>query len=157
LVVVVGFTPQNAIHRLFGHQVQSVAQSDVGRREALSGTVDAIKSEPLTGVGFTDPLGGHDAFLQLWAAGGVLALGGGVLLVVTILSMLGRRSGALSSEHLAPELIAGAISLAGLLVALLLQNALWNRYIWITLAASAVAVAATHPRVRSTGSAAGAT
>src|SRR5262249_13902931 len=105
LVIVVGFTSQNAFHRLFGHDVQSVALSDVGRREALAGTIGAIERRPLTGVGFTDPLGGHDAFLQLWAAGGVLAFCGGVLLVATVLSMLRRSPIVSHSERLAPELI----------------------------------------------------
>ena len=72
VAAVVGFstlTSENAIARTFSPQSLTARASDQERRAAFSAMADEIEREPLTGVGFSNPLGGHDAYLQLWAAG----------------------------------------------------------------------------------------
>lgn len=147
IAAIVGFSalpPQNAIGRTFNPQATSATASDLVRRAAFSEMADQIRRKPITGVGFSDPLGGHDAYLQLWAAGGIFAFLGGLLVI-------GSAGGAAArSRRLAPPrsvhdpswpLLASTISLSGLLVALAFQNVLWPRYIWVTMALVAASYA----------------
>jgi O-antigen ligase len=110
--------------------------------------VDDIRSAPFTGVGFADPLRGHDAYLQLWAGGGLLGLlGGGVLLLVAAAAvrLLRRLPTPRSLADRSLPLFSATVSLTGLLVALAFQNLLWGRYLWVCAAvvASGALVAST--------------
>ena len=149
-ITLIGFatvTPQNAIQRAFGNDL-GTATSDVERRIAFEDITAQIRAHPVTGVGFSDPLAGHDAYLQLWAAGGVFALTGGILLIVATGAavLLSRRlpRPRTTADPCWP-LLAATISMGGLLVALAFQNVLWGRYIWVAAAllaaSSAVAIA----------------
>lgn len=136
---VVGFsalTPENAIERSL-NPIASASGSNEARRMLFSEMVTEIRQHPLTGVGFSDPLGGHDAYLQLWAAGGVMAFVGGLLVVAVAGSAVAesrRLRTPRSNFDPAFPLLAATISLMGLLAALAFQNALWNRYIWVGVA-----------------------
>ncbi len=151
VAAIVGFsalTPQNAIARLFNTQAVFVTASDQARRAAFSEMVDQIRRKPITGVGFSDPLTGHDSYLELWAAGGIFAFLGGLLVI-------GSAGGAVvRSRRLAPPrsvhdpswpLLASTISLSGVLAAFMFENTLWNRYFWVMVAlvAASYAVAGT--------------
>jgi O-antigen ligase len=153
-IALVGFasvTPENAIQRAFAANAVVVA-SDVERRTAFDNMTDQIRSHPITGVGFSDPLAGHDAYLQLWAAGGLFALAGGIL-VVGATGAAARVSWRLPRPHKTDDpswpLLAAIVSMSGLLVALAFQPVLWSRYIWVTAAllaaSSAVAVGPRRP------------
>jgi hypothetical protein len=152
-IALVGFatlTPENAIRRAFRGDIV-VATSDVQRRTAFDEMTARIRSHPLTGVGFSDPLAGHDAYLQLWAAGGLFALAGGIL-VVGATGAAARLSWRLPPPIKIDDpswpLLATTISMSGLLVALAFQPVLWSRYIWVTaalLAASSVVAVTQSP------------
>ena len=111
---------------------------------------DQILRKPITGVGFSDPLAGHDAYLQLWAAGGIFAFLGGLLVIGSAVGAVARL------RRLAPPrsvydpswpLLASTISLSGLLAALAVQNLLWTRYIWVTVALVAASSAVAGPKL----------
>jgi O-antigen ligase len=134
-------TPDNAIVRTFNAQSASAALSDQGRRIGFSEMADKIRRKPITGAGFSDPLGGHDAYLQLWAAGGIVAFFGGILLIASGRGAIARLRRLVPPRSVYEQtwpLLASTISLTGLMVALVFQNGLWNRYIWVTVALVAV-------------------
>lgn len=144
---IVGFsalTTENAISRTFNGEAISAAASNQERRAAFSEMADQIRQEPITGVGFSAPLGGHDAYLQLWAAGGVFAFLGGLVVIGSAgraAACLRRKGPPRSVHERSWPLLASTISLSGLLVALAFQNVLWSRYIWVTVALVAVSSA----------------
>lgn len=137
LIAATSLTPENAVNRAFNPRLASVSLSDEERHKVFSEMITTIRHHPLTGVGFDDPLGGHDAYLQLWAAGGLLAFLGGLLVISVLVGAVVtlHRTGRVQStvdRHFA--LLATTVGLSGLAVALLFQNVLWHRYIWIAVA-----------------------
>lgn len=149
LIALVGFstlTPENAVSRSFGGEVLSAARSDAERQIALSEMIDQIRGHPITGVGFLNPLGGHDAYLQLWAAGGIFAFVGGLVVVGSAVAAATLSRGLARPRSIYDPswpLLATTISLSALLVALAFQSTLWSRYIWISVALVAVSSAIT--------------
>lgn len=153
LLVFGGLTAENSVRRLLG-ATSSTAASDAIRQSAFDAMMDEIRTAPVTGVGFAEPLRGHDAYLQLWAAGGLLGLAGaGVLLAVAaaVFRSLRRVPPPRSLGDASLPLFASTVSLSGLLVALAFQNLLWGRYLWVM-----VALVAAGSRVVRAGSATGA-
>jgi len=130
----------NAVDRLFG-RVPGVAQSNAARHQALVDNLARVRDHPITGSGFEHALEAHNVFLQLWASGGVLALAGFAVIVAATMRPLARsRLAALRRDD--PELVPLAVGFGGgfvgFLVAGIFNNALWDRYIWLTPAALAV-------------------
>lgn len=147
-------TSENAISRTFDSESISAAASNQGRRAAFSEMADQIERQPITGVGFSDPLGGHDAYLQLWAAGGVFAFLGGLLVIGSAAgaaARLRRRAPPGSVHERSWPLLASTLGLTGLLVALAFQNVLWTRYVWVTVALVAASSAVGGAANRSSG------
>jgi O-Antigen ligase len=145
---------ENALGRTLGTNSSSVVESNRERSALLAQMIEEINREPITGVGFGDPLGGHGAYLQLWAAGGILAFLGGFMVIATACTAVGyavKLESPTSIHASSWPLLASSISLSGLLVALTFQNLLWHRFIWITVAlvGAAAAVAGSRRSVRS--------
>jgi O-antigen ligase len=144
-----GLTAENSLRRLLGEQ-RSSAGSDRLREVAFDDMMADIRSAPVTGVGFAEPLRGHDAYLQLWAAGGLLGFLGGLVLVATAASafvVLRRVPPPRLLRDTSLPLLGAIASLTGLLVGLGFQNLLWGRYLWVCVAlvAGGALVAARRP------------
>jgi O-antigen ligase len=128
----------NTLARLIGTGDQEVARgvgvSDAGRRELLSAGFDRVFSNPLTGSGFENALVSHDIYLQLWASAGVLGLVGMSIVITALLNVPARGLFARTRPVSPPAilLMGSAASYFGYLVAGLFQNALWDRYLWLT-------------------------
>jgi O-antigen ligase len=119
-----------AVHRLDGSD--SVSQSDAERSALLHHAFSQFRAHPLTGAGFAVVRNAHDIYLQLLAAGGVLALISFLLFAGGILS-LGvrlRRAKALppATQHLAAACTA---SMTVWLVCGILANQIFDRYLYL--------------------------
>jgi O-antigen ligase len=143
-----GLTAENSIRRLLGDRSSSAA-SDRLREVAFDEMMADIRSSPVTGLGFADPLRGHDAYLQLWAGGGLLGLLGGGALLLTVwgaVLLLRRVPSPRSRADVSLPLLSATVSLTGLLVALAFQNLLWGRYLWVCVAVVASSALAASDR-----------
>jgi hypothetical protein len=125
----------SGLGRLFGDG--STPASDVSRIEGLSTSIDRFERHPLTGEGFEFAQEAHNIYLQVLAAAGPLGLIGLVVVAGSVVraSSAGVRaaSGRVSGDH---ALLAGlAGGYVGYLVAGLFQNILWDRYLWLYIAA----------------------
>lgn len=129
--------PANSgLGRLFGDG--STPASDVSRIDHLSASVDRFERHPLTGEGFEFAQAAHNIYLQVLVAAGPLGLIGLVVVAGSVLrvSWAGVRAGSwrVSGDH---ALLAGlAGGYVGYLVAGLFQNILWDRYLWLYVAAT---------------------
>ena len=135
LTGVVDVPAQSALGRLFGDV--AVPAGDVSRIDLLGSSVDRFASHPLTGEGFEFAQEAHNIYLQVLVAAGPLGLIGLVVVAGSVLraSTAGARStsGPVTGDH---ALLAGlAGGYVGYLVAGLFQNILWDRYLWLYVAA----------------------
>jgi O-antigen/teichoic acid export membrane protein len=131
---------QNALDRALIAGDRSVYLSDAVREENRRRTLELIDRNPLTGAGFEHALRAHNVYLQLLVIGGPLTLVGFCLIAlgsVRALARLPRRVRLRPAEALAVGLAAAVV---GFVVAGAHQNALWDRYIWVTAGLAAVAV-----------------
>ncbi len=136
-----GFGTSNAASRLVGVDGLGSAASDAERWLLLNATLDSLDVSPLLGAGFESALEAHNVYLQVWAGAGVIGLAGVLLLGWTaVRRYLDAR--ALARRHADPFL-ALAVGLAcgwlGYFVVALLQNPLWDRYVWVPAALVMVA------------------
>jgi len=130
-------SPENAVTRLFHPSSQSASVSDVDRRSRLTEMINEIERHPVRGNGFADPLKGHNAYLQLWAAAGLLGFIGGVGVLASTGLALWRariRDANADERSVGWPLAASSLGLAGALVAMGFQNLLWVRYVWFVVA-----------------------
>jgi len=146
LAVVVGVvhpSTDTGLGRVMGDR--STIESDAGRMEHLARSVDRVRSNPLTGEGFTRAGDAHNIYLQVLVAAGPLGLIGLVVAAGSILTAgLGRLRLRLPGDDRA--LLAGLTAgYAGYLVASGFQNNLSQRYLWLYVAAL-VSLAASHAR-----------
>jgi hypothetical protein len=111
------------LHRPVTTRIFGDPASDAARRFHLEVAVDRIRRAPLTGEGFRFLEEAHSVPIQLWAAGGLLTIvGGGILLAAPIVYRWSDRR-----EPLTHWLIAGWTAF---LVSAVVQNIVVNRYLW---------------------------
>jgi O-antigen ligase len=121
--------PHNAITRSLGDV--TTATSDEGRSVLLSGGVQSIADNPLTGAGLEHALQAHNVYVQMAASAGILGLLGFVLVAGTTLRAGLARAPVRRADDLAVGFVAGY---AGYLVGAFFQNLLWDRYLWLHVA-----------------------
>jgi O-antigen ligase len=117
----------NGVGRLLGDE--TVAGSNAKRVDEVATSLEQIWEHPVTGSGFGAALEAHNIYLQLWQAGGVLALGG--VAVNWALAIGALRQGRRQQDGL---LIGLASAYVAYLVMGLVGNQLWDRYIWVIFA-----------------------
>lgn len=135
LAGVVHLPADTGLARLFGDG--STSGSDASRIDLLSSSIDRYERHPLTGEGFEFAQEAHNVYLQVLGASGPLGFLGLVVVVGSVLKAARRgiRAGParVGGEH---ALLAGlAAGYVGYLVAALFQNILWDRYLWLYIAA----------------------
>lgn len=147
LAGVVNVPAQSGLGRLLGDG--STPASDVSRIDHLSSSIDRFQRHPLTGEGFEFAQEAHNIYLQVLVAAGPLGLIGLVLVAGSVLraGKAGVRasSGRVTGDH---ALLAGlAGGYVGYLAAGLFQNILWDRYLWLYVAAILALAASLRPGV----------
>ena len=117
----------NAISRLIGQG--DASESDAGRELRYDRAWSRIEENPILGNGFADVRFGHSLYLQTWDGAGVL----GIIGVATIVLI---STAAWISARKRRSLVAVVAwsSYIGYLVAAILSNQMWDRYIWAVLA-----------------------
>jgi hypothetical protein len=129
--------PGDALQRLLtiDNTASGVAQSNVGRQEALLEGFRAIEERPFIGSGLAKGRAAHNVYLQVFASTGLIGFVGFLTVIWATMKpafdLRSRRTVAISSS--ARVLVLGLCAgYAGFLVADLFQNALWERYMWLT-------------------------
>jgi O-antigen ligase len=148
LAGVVHFPADTGVARLFGGA--STPGSNASRVEHLQRSLSRFERHPLTGEGFEFAQEAHNVYLQTLVAAGPLGLIGFVLAAASVLKagsrrgLGGGRGRATGDRALLAGLTGGYL---GYLVAGLFQNILWDRYLWLYVAAilSVAANLAAHP------------
>jgi hypothetical protein len=120
-----------AVHRLTGND-PSVSVSDSERRVALRAGLSDFRAHPLTGNGYATVRDAHMVYLQLLAAGGILALGAFLVFAYGVLAVgLRLRSAsdfAPSTQNLAAALTA---SMGVWLASGVVSNQVYDRYLYL--------------------------
>jgi len=121
--------------RILNSQSTSVTGSDEERRQKLGEALDQIRDQPIVGQGFAHALDAHNVYLQVWGIGGVIAFFGFILVLrrVVYLPISLRYRNPEIIQYEMPQLMMGLLgSFLGFLVAEVFQNALWERFFWVT-------------------------
>jgi O-antigen ligase len=128
------FSQENAFTRLLGGGTAPAADQGRSIRYAVIG--QRIRDHPIIGNGFGDSRFGHSLYLQMWAIAGLL----GVIAIVLIVFAVARSWFAARKERdvFSVGLWSGY---GGYLVAALLSNQMWDRYLWLALALAIMAEA----------------
>lgn len=128
----------NALERLLpsNSTTSSVVDSNSERSERLSESFDQILKRPGLGVGLQEARAAHNVYLQLLSSTGLLGLVGFLMVAISSVKPLSlimqRRSKLAASLHEYSLLLGGLISgYVGLLVAEIVSNALWERFVWL--------------------------
>ena len=133
------------LDRLFGNA--SASRSDAERVGKLVNSYDRFAAHPLTGEGFEFAQEAHNVYLQVLVAAGPLGLVGLVVVVSFTLSGIlrsRRRPGTRATGDRA--LLAGlGAGYVGYLAAGAFQNILWDRYLWLYVAAAVTLAAQVRP------------
>lgn len=119
----------NAIQRSMG-DATSVA-SDRERLRLIESGLRTITVHPLTGTGFERVLDAHNVYVQLWAGAGVLGILGFLLAAGTVLRVGLRPPLGDPTRLLSSAFVAGYV---GYLATGMVQNFLWDRYLWLHVA-----------------------
>ncbi len=116
-----------ALHARLTSTASGVVASDVQRFQLRGYSVRAFNARPLTGVGYTVIDDAHDIYLQLLAAGGVVALGSFFVLIVGMFGVTRR------SLRSVDRLYAAALGAALLVWMLngLVGNQVTDRYLYV--------------------------
>lgn len=124
-------SPTNALARLLrqGAGLESAVAADELRRSAIERSLEGIASSPIVGGGFPELLAAHNIYVQAVVAGGFLGLVGIAVVVVAA----GRHALALMRSADRTAWLLTAV-LAAYLACGLLQNILFDRYVWVVLA-----------------------
>lgn len=118
----------SALGRLLGGKTSSV--SDESRREVADAAFQQFQSHPILGVGLVEPLQAHNIYLQVMAGLGVVGLLAFLLAVsATIRPVITVR----------PPFNLLALTALSYATVGFVSNALWDRYIWLTLALALLA------------------
>jgi hypothetical protein len=127
----------NGATRLLGDR--SSAESNAERVQDLQLSIDRFVRHPLTGEGFEFSQEAHNIYLQVLVAGGPVALLGLGLVVSSVLRPGLAIAGALRRARVSRNVLLplGMVSgYVGYLVASMFQNVLWDRYLWLFIAAA---------------------
>lgn len=115
---------------------RSTIESDTGRIQLLSRSLDRVREHPVTGEGFTRASEAHNIYLQVLVAAGPVGLLGLALVTHSILNVGFRgpqqKGFDVSNQALLTGLVVGY---AGYLAAGWFQNNLAERYLWLYVAA----------------------
>lgn len=131
----------NAVTRLLGQG--SAQAADEGRSIRYAVVEQRIRDHPFLGNGFGDSRFGHSLYLQMWSIAGLLGLVAVVILVASTVHawrLARRRNGRLA--------VALWSAYGGYLVAAILSNQMWDRYLWLVLALALLADRLDHDRAR---------
>jgi hypothetical protein len=143
---------ESSVGRLAGSQ--SARQSDASRLGLLRETIDRGSRSPFVGNGFELALQGHNIYLQLWSSAGIIGLVGFAMVVAALgrafISAAARRATTGPATPIMVGVMAGG---AAFLVSSLVQNVLWDRYLWlyfsIGLTVAVGVVSSSTPQLRS--------
>lgn len=132
---VVHVPADTGLGRLFGGA--SSLGSDASRVEHLGRSIARFERHPLTGEGFEFAQEAHNIYVQILVAAGPVGLIGLVLAVGTILKVSWHGARARPGRALGDHALLAGLGggYAGYLVAGLFQNILWDRYLWLYVAA----------------------
>lgn len=108
----------------------NVAESDAGRRQLLTESLDAFADHPIVGAGSDYLLLAHNSVVQVLAAGGIVLLLSLLPLLASAVPDLDRRSGIRVSP--------ASVAVVGWLVFGLFQNALTDRFLLLVVALAAL-------------------
>lgn len=129
-------SPASAIGRVFDSG--QAADSNFQRRVIMNETLEDIKAHPLTGVGFADATVGHNLYLQVIEAAGILGALAYIALAVSIIRPL--------AHARRDPLVAGFLAMyIGYLVAGLFSPQLWDRWLWFPIAVGLAAATYSAP------------
>ena len=136
LVGVIDVPAETGLGRLLGDE--TTVESDEGRIEHLARSVDRFERHPLTGEGFEFAQEAHNIYLQVLVAAGPLGLVGLSVVVGSVLTATKRgvRAGSRNARANAALLAGLAGGYAGYLITAAFQNILWDRYLWLYVAAA---------------------
>lgn len=118
----------NALGRLQGDSTTTF--SDEERRRALDEAIKMFKAHPMLGTGFEKALEAHNIYLEIGVAVGVIGLLGYLLILGATIYPL------FTIRHPYHRLAYPALAYA---MMGMLTNALWDRFIWATLALTLIA------------------
>lgn len=128
--------PENsALNRLL-HRSNSVELSNAERLNHLRDSISALQAHPWTGNGFANAGSAHDVMLQVAVASGLIGLAGFTLACSPMISPLWARDTGPWRWVALPAVT--------FLVAALISNNLWDRYVWFSLALGMLAYIQTH-------------
>lgn len=119
--------PNNGLGRLLGGGTAD--EADRGRDEKYRAVWERISDHPLVGNGFEQVRDGHSLYLQMWDAVGILGILAALVLVTA--ATFGYLKARKERRVLSVALWSGYI---GYLVAAILSNQMWDRYLWLALA-----------------------
>ncbi|MEA3412034.1 MAG: O-antigen ligase family protein [Pseudomonadota bacterium] len=118
-------------HRLTGSV--SIGQSDILRVEIFKRSFHEIAGSPVLGNGFSSVRDAHNIFVQVLQAGGLVALAGMCLYVIGYISTVMSLARGLVDERWSMIAKAIAASVFVWLVSGLVQNAIYDRYIYLPI------------------------
>lgn len=122
--------PNSALSRLIGDE--SVQIANASRLEVLTSNFDSFLASPLFGRGFANSLEAHNIYLQVATAAGVFGLIGFIFILYTAVRPLLRTDlGVLRWLAMPPlaYVVAGVVS-----------NTLWDRFIWVLIGVAVLAL-----------------
>jgi len=126
LIGIITVPGSNAFARLLYVDGSGSAASDAGRAILLQKNLDLVSQSPILGRGFENVLEAHNIYIQLLVGAGVFGLMGAGLLVASTVSWLLVRPTRPSSI----AVLGCGLGFFGFLVAGLVQNQLWDRFLW---------------------------
>ena len=121
-----------ALQRLTG--AISIEASDIGRLDLLREAARDLTRNPLLGIGFTRVRDAHDIYVQLWHGGGLLALAAFALFSGGTLWEGARQYRQRRAPPIPDLIVALMISLFVWLFIGLVQNAIYDRYLYLPAA-----------------------
>ncbi|MFZ4669048.1 MAG: O-antigen ligase family protein [Microthrixaceae bacterium] len=139
-------TGSDALSRLL-RPGQTVGLSNADRSEKLEIALNQISGHAITGIGFTEARTAHSLALQLLVTGGVL----GLLALVAFIWFLSRviRTAWRAPRRRRPTMeVTATAGLVAAATTLVVQNNLWDRYLLVYLAVTAVAMTGAPRRER---------
>lgn len=129
----------NAIDRIIETRstqgAQDTGASDQGRSALLRATIDEFKSRPLIGSGLIAARAAHNVYLQVLAATGLIGfIGFGTVVRASLVDavLYWRRKTQTFDREMMRLVIGLSAGYCGLLAADFFQNAMWERFMWVT-------------------------
>lgn len=122
----------HSFDRMFG-RVDDVAESDAERKDAIVQAIDGWLSAPVFGNGYSDIRAGHNVYLQVLNAAGIVGFAAFFLILIGGLwsSLRLVATSTYSTSRLI--LLGGAGCIVGYLVFGLVQNGIYDRFLYVPL------------------------